>query len=67
MKEAGIRCSVDGRSEKMGYKIREAQLKMIPYMLVVGGKEEEAGLVSVRSRFAGDEGQKPLADFINDI
>lgn len=51
--------TVDGRSEKIGYKIREARMDKLPYMLVVGGKEEEAGLVSVRSRFAGDEGQKP--------
>lgn len=43
---------------RIGYKIREAQMQKIPYMLVVGAKEEEAGVVSVRSRFAGDEGQK---------
>ena len=64
---AGIRAEIDLRSEKIGYKIREAQLQKIPYMLVVGQKEEEAGLVSVRSRFAGDEGQKTLADFLGDI
>ncbi len=64
---AGIRAEIDLRSEKIGYKIREAQLQKIPYMLVVGQKEEEAGLVSVRSRFAGDEGQKTLADFLSDI
>ena len=64
LKEAGIRSSVDTRAEKIGYKIREAQLAKVPYMLVVGAKEEEEGLVSVRSRFAGDEGQKGLADFI---
>ena len=58
---------IDTRAEKIGYKIREAQMQKIPYMLVVGGKEEEEGLVSVRSRFAGDEGQKPLADFISDM
>lgn len=67
LKKNGIDATVDGRSEKIGYKIREARMDKLPYMLVVGGKEEEAGLVSVRSRFAGDEGQKPLADFINDI
>ena len=65
--EAGIRCEVDARAEKIGYKIREARLDKIPYMLVVGAKEEEEELVSVRSRFAGDEGQKKLADFISDI
>ena len=62
--EAGIRVESDLRSEKIGYKIREAQLKKIPYMLVVGEKEESAGLVSVRSRVNGDEGQKSLADFL---
>ena len=67
LKKNGIDATVDGRSEKIGYKIREARMDKLPYMLVVGGKEEEAGLVSVRSRFAGDEGQKPLAEFINDI
>jgi threonyl-tRNA synthetase len=64
LKEAGIRTSVDTRAEKIGYKIREARLAKVPYMLVVGAKEEEEGLVSVRSRFAGDEGQKSLDDFI---
>ena len=51
--EAGIRAEMDTRSEKIGYKIREAQGQKIPYMLIAGAKEEEAGLVSVRSRFAG--------------
>ena len=64
---AGLRVSVDTRSEKIGYKIREAQMQKIPYMLVVGEKEQEADLVSVRSRFAGDEGQKNLETFIADI
>ncbi len=63
----GILNTVDNRSEKIGYKIREARLEKIPYMLVVGQKEEEEGVVSVRSRFAGDEGQKPLAEFIDAI
>ena len=67
LEEAGIRAEIDTRAEKIGYKIREAQMNKIPYMLVVGAKEEEAGLVSVRSRFAGDEGQKALADFITEI
>ena len=52
-----IDATVDNRSEKIGFKIREARLAKIPYMLVVGQQEEEQGLVSVRSRFAGDEGQ----------
>ena len=64
MKEEGIRCSVDRRSEKMGYKIREARLERVPYMLVVGAKEEEEGKVSVRSRYLGDEGMKDLGDFL---
>ena len=62
--ENGIRSSVDTRAEKIGYKIREARLAKVPYMLVVGAKEEEEGKVSVRSRFLGDEGQKDLDGFI---
>ena len=64
LNEVGIRAEIDQRAEKIGYKIREAQMQKIPYMLVVGAKEEESGVVSVRSRFAGDEGEKSLADFI---
>ena len=64
LKENGIRCSVDQRSEKMGYKIREARLARVPYMLIVGAKEEEEGKVSVRSRYLGDEGMKDLGEFI---
>ena len=67
LKEAGIRAEIDSRAEKIGYKIREAQMKKIPYMLVVGAKEEEEGKVSVRSRFAGDEGQCGLEEFIEQI
>lgn len=62
---AGIRSEIDSRAEKIGYKIREAQMQKIPYMLVVGAKEEEAGVVSVRSRFAGDEGQKDMTAFMD--
>ena len=58
---------LDERSEKIGYKIREAQTAKIPYMLVVGQKEEEEGTVSVRSRAAGDEGSRPLDEFIASI
>ncbi len=64
LSDAGIRVEVDTRSEKIGYKIRSAQMEKIPYMLVVGQKEAEEGVVSVRSRFAGDEGQKGLEEFI---
>ena len=67
LKANGILCSVDNRSEKIGYKIREARLEKVPYMLVVGQQEEADQTVSVRSRFAGDEGVKPLEDFINQI
>ena len=63
----GVDVTVDNRSEKIGYKIREARMDKLPYMLIVGQKEEEDGLVSVRSRFAGDEGQKSLGDFIDQI
>lgn len=63
--EAGIRVQVDERNEKMGYKIREAQLKKIPYMLVVGKKEAEDGTVAVRVRGAGDIGAMPLAEFVD--
>lgn len=67
LRDNGIKCSVDERAEKIGYKIRETRLDRVPYMLVVGQKEEEEGLVSVRSRYQGDEGQKQLATFIDDI
>ncbi len=64
LEAADIRTEIDTRAEKIGYKIREARLQKIPYMLVVGAKEEEENTVSVRSRFAGDEGAKSLDDFI---
>ncbi len=67
LKANGVLVETDNRSEKIGYKIREARKARVPYMLVVGQQEEEQGLVSVRSRFAGDEGQKTLADFIDQI
>ena len=67
LKKNGILSTVDNRSEKIGYKIREARLQKLPYMLVVGAQEQETGKVSVRSRFAGDEGQKDLKDFISAI
>lgn len=67
LKANKIRASVDNRSEKIGYKIREARLAKVPYMLVVGAKEEEENVVSVRSRYLGDEGQKSLDEFIDAI
>ena len=63
----GIDATTDNRSEKIGFKIREARLDKLPYMLVVGQKEEEENTVSVRSRFAGDEGSRPLGEFIVSI
>ena len=63
----GVDVTVDSRAEKIGYKIREARMDKLPYMLVVGQKEEEVGTVSVRSRFAGDEGVQPLDTFIDAI
>lgn len=63
----GIRSSVDNRAEKIGFKIRDSRLNRVPYMLVVGQKEEEENKVSVRSRYLGDEGTKDLDTFINDI
>ena len=67
LKKNGVDATVDSRAEKIGYKIREARLDKLPYMLVVGQQEEADQTVSVRSRFAGDEGVKPLSDFINQI
>lgn len=67
LKRARIDATVDSRSEKIGFKIREARLAKLPYMLVVGQQEEADNTVSVRSRFLGDEGAKPLDSFIADI
>jgi threonyl-tRNA synthetase len=64
LRDAGLRVEVDERQEKIGYKIREAQLQKVPYMLVVGDKEAAAGSVSVRSRAAGDQGSRPLDEFV---
>lgn len=64
LKRNGILAGIDARSEKIGYKIRETRNNRIPYMLVLGQQEEESNTVSVRSRFAGDEGSKPLSEFI---
>ena len=63
----GVDVTVDNRSEKIGYKIRDARLSRLPYMLIVGEKEAEDKLVSVRSRFAGDEGQKSIGEFVEQI
>ena len=67
LEDVGIRVEVDSRNEKIGYKIREAQLQKIPYMLVLGDKEKEAGEVGVRSRKDGDIGAMPIDEFIAKI
>ena len=67
LKKNGILTTVDNRAEKIGFKIREARLNKLPYMIVVGEKERDDKTVSVRSRFAGDEGVKPLDEFITQI
>jgi threonyl-tRNA synthetase len=67
LKEAHLRVEIDDRNEKMGYKIRAAQTKKIPYMLVIGDKEAQSGQVSVRNRFQGDEGAQTLECFIEKI
>ena len=65
--DEGIRAEIDTRDEKIGYKISEARLEKVPYMLVLGQKEEETGEVAVRSRFAGDEGAKNFDEFVKSI
>jgi threonyl-tRNA synthetase len=67
LKDAGFRTHLDDRNEKLQAKIRDAQLEKIPYMLVIGGKEAEAGTVSVRHRTKGDQGPRPLDQFIADL
>ena len=67
LKAAGIRCELDDRNEKIGYKIREAQLEKVPYMLVIGEKEMEAGAVAVRSRRNGDMGAVSADEFLKNI
>ena len=64
LEAAGLHVELDDRQEKIGYKIREAQLQKVPYMLVVGDREAEQGLVAVRSRTAGDQGARPVDDFV---
>ncbi|MFZ0430420.1 MAG: threonine--tRNA ligase [Acidobacteriota bacterium] len=67
LRDAGLRAAADQRNEKVGYKIREAQMKKVPFMLIVGDREVEAGTVSVRSRSEGDLGPKPVAECIADL
>jgi threonyl-tRNA synthetase len=67
LRDNGIRCEFDDRNEKIGYKIREAQLEKIPYMLVLGEKEEQSEVVAVRSRKDGDKGTMTLNEFLDII
>lgn len=67
LKETGIRCELDGRDEKIGYKIREARMQKIPYMLIVGEKETESGTVSVRNRELGEQGNLSMEEFLEKI
>lgn len=64
LRRSGLRVEVDSRNEKIGYKIREGQLQKVPYMLVIGDKEVESGMVAVRSRRDGDKGVQPIKDFL---
>jgi threonyl-tRNA synthetase len=64
LRGAGLRADLDERQEKIGYKIREAQLQKVPYMLVIGDREQQEGTVSVRTRTGGDQGASPVDAFI---
>jgi threonyl-tRNA synthetase len=64
---AGIRAEIDDRAEKMGYKIRDAEIKKIPYMAIVGEKEQEAKTVSARRHKGGDQGATSLASFVEGV
>jgi len=65
--DAGIRAEIDERNEKVGYKIREAETKKVPFMLIAGEKEQSAGTVSIRQHTRGDVGVKPLQEFIDGV
>ena len=67
MKAQGIRAELDSRNEKIGYKIREAQMEKVPYMLVLGEKEAQEKLVAVRRRDKGDTGAVPVGEFIAQV
>jgi threonyl-tRNA synthetase len=66
LNEAGLRAEIDARQEKINYKIREAQLQKVPYMLVIGDREAGEGAAAVRSRAKGDLGARPVDQFIAD-
>ena len=65
LQHAGLRCEMDQRTEKIGYKIREARMERVPYILVVGEKEQELGHVSVRNREDGDLGSMSVEEFLD--
>ena len=65
LKKAGIRCEMDERDEKIGFKIREAQLEKVPYMLILGQNEEEEKVISVRMRDTGETTTMPLQNFLD--
>ena len=67
LRSGGLRIDVDRRSEKIGFKIREAQLQKVPYMLVVGQREADSGQVAVRHRRKGDTGTRTAAEFLADV
>jgi threonyl-tRNA synthetase len=67
LKDVGVRVTVDDRSEKVNLKIREAQLQKVPYMLVVGDREAAGGTIAVRNRKLGDQGARPIAQFLDEI
>ena len=67
LKDAGLRVQLDDRNEKVNLKIREAQLQKVPYMLVLGDREAQSGSVAVRNRKHGDQGAKPLEQFIAEL
>ena len=65
--EAGFRVTMDDRNEKIGYKIREAQVHKVPYMVVIGDKDEEKGIISVRERKTGETTPMELSEFIEKL
>ncbi len=67
MKQSGIRAEADSRNEKLGYRIRAAEVDNVPYMVIVGDREIEEGMINVRSKSTGREGSVELENFINDM
>ena len=67
LRDKGIRVEMDARDEKIGYRIREAEMQKVPYMAVIGAREATEELVAVRAHGRGDLGQKPLATFVTEL